>query len=68
LHEGKKGLNYIKKTELYATTDKYIKYEEKIENARETIESAKDKTVKLYGYLNDKVYNPLKDNLIVIYD
>lgn len=42
-------------------TDKYLKYDEKIE-------VAKEEGVKAYKFLNDKVYNPIKDNFFVIYD
>ena len=61
LHGGQKGLNYIKTTPLYTATDKYIDYEEKFE-------LAKEKGVKLYRFLNDKVYSPLRDNIYVFYD
>ena len=42
-------------------TDKYINYEEKFE-------VVKDKSIKLYNFMNDKIYNPLKENIIIIYD
>jgi len=42
-------------------TDKYVHYDDKYE-------TVKDGSVKVYRYLNDKVYNPLLENLYVIYD
>jgi len=32
------------------------------------MEVAKDKGIKLYRFISDKIYNPLKENIIVIYD
>ena len=61
IHEGQKSLNYIKQSPIYTSTDKYIKYEEKIEFAKAT-------TIKAYTFFNDKVYSPLKENFYVIYD
>jgi hypothetical protein len=61
LHGGQKGINYLKETQVYKQTDKYIKYEEKYE-------VAKEKGVKLYRFLNEKVYHPLKDNIFIVYD
>ena len=42
-------------------TDQYLHYDEKLQQAKES-------GVKLYRYLNDKVVNPLKENLYVIID
>ena len=42
-------------------TDKYVHYDDKYE-------TVKGGSVKVYRYLNDKVYNPLRENLYVIYD
>ena len=61
LYEGQKGIEFIKQTPLYTMTDKYIKYEEKLDLAKEN-------GIKLYKYFNDKIYFPLRDNLIVIID
>jgi len=61
LHEGQKGLKFVKSTQLYSVTDKYIKYDEKFE-------MAKERSIKAYRYFNDKIYNPIKENLIVFYD
>jgi hypothetical protein len=61
LHGGQKGINYIKHTSIYQQTDKYIDYEEKYD-------LAKEKGIKLYRFLNEKVYHPLKENIFFIYD
>jgi glycerol-3-phosphate O-acyltransferase len=61
LFQGQKGLEYIKQTPAYTLTDKYIHYDEKYQ-------TAKEKSVQLYKFLNDKVYSPLRKNIIVIYD
>ena len=42
-------------------TDKIIHYDERVQQVKEG-------GVKLYRFLNDKLYNPLKNNLYVIYD
>ena len=42
-------------------TDKFVHYDDKYE-------FAKDNSVKIYRYVNESVYNPLKNNLYVIYD
>jgi hypothetical protein len=46
---------------VYTITDKYVHYEDKYE-------LAKDGSVRVYRYVNESVYNPLKNNLYVIYD
>ena len=46
---------------MYTITDKYVHYEDKYE-------LAKDGSVRVYRYVNESVYNPLKNNLYVIYD
>ena len=42
-------------------SDQFVHYDEKYQ-------VVKDKSVSLYKFLNDKIYCPLKKNLIVIYD
>lgn len=61
LYKGQNAIEYVKQTPIYNMTDKYIHYDEKIQTMKEG-------SVKLYRFLNDKVYCPLKNNLIVIYD
>lgn len=61
LHTGQKGLHLLQQTKPYALTDQYIHYDKRVEEV-------KNGSVKLYHFLNDKLYNPLKNNLYVIYD
>jgi hypothetical protein len=61
LYHGQRGLDYLKQTPVYTITDKYVHYEDKYE-------FAKDNSVKVYRYVNESVYNPLKNNLYIIYD
>jgi hypothetical protein len=61
LYHGQRGLDYLKQTPVYTITDKFVHYEDKYE-------FAKDNSVKIYKYVNESVYNPLKNNLYVIYD
>jgi hypothetical protein len=61
LYTGQKSLEIIQKSAPYQVTDSYIHYDEKYHQVKEG-------SVKLYRYLNDKLYNPLKNNLYVIYD
>ncbi len=56
-----KGFKYLKSTPIYQVTDRYINYEDKFEK---TV----DNGAKLYRFLNNKVYSPLKDNFYVVYD
>ena len=61
LFQGQKGFEYLKQTPAYTMSDQYVHYDEKYK-------VVKDNSVKLYKFLNDKIYCPLKKNLIVIYD
>mgnify|MGYP001569937692 CR=1 FL=1 len=61
LYGGSKGLKYLKETSLYTATDKYVNYEEKFE-------VVKEKGLKIFNFMNDSVYTPLKENIIVVYD
>lgn len=61
IHESYKGLQYIKSTQMYEMTDKYINYDEKFELMRE-------KGINAFKFVNDRVYIPLKENLYVFID
>jgi len=61
LYEGLKGLDYLRHTSIIEDTDKYVHYDEKVEMAKEG-------TVKLYRFISDKIVNPVKENIIVMYD
>jgi len=61
LHESQKGINYFKSTQFYGYTDKYVKYDQRV------IQLV-DGTEKALRFFNDKIYNPIKENLIVFYD
>lgn len=58
---GEKGLNKVQQTRPYQFTDKYIHYEER---AKQVIENSE----KIYKFMNDKVYSPLKTQFYVIVD
>jgi hypothetical protein len=61
LHESQKGINYFKSTQFYEYTDKYVNYDQRV------IQFV-DGTEKALRFFNDKIYNPIKENLIVFYD
>jgi hypothetical protein len=61
IYHGQRGLDYVKQTPVYTFTDKYVHYDDKVEFAR-------DSSVRVYKYVNEGIYNPLKNNLYVIYD
>jgi len=61
LFHGQKGLEYLKQTPAYTITDQYVHYDEKYE-------TVKDSSVKIYRYVDESVYTPVKNNLYVIYD
>eukprot|EP00347_Sterkiella_histriomuscorum_P014547 403360459 len=56
-----KGLQKVQQTRPYQVTDKYIHYEER---AKQVLENSE----KIYRFMNDKVYSPLKTQFYVIYD
>ena len=58
---GIKGLNEIRQTELYQKTDKILHVED-------NIQIAKQRGVEVYELFNEKLYGPLKDRLIIMYD
>jgi len=51
----------IKSTPAYTISDKFIHYDEKFEMAKEG-------AMKTYAFVNDKVYGPLKENFLILYD
>lgn len=61
LHQGSKGLEYIKSTPVYKSTDTYLHYDQKFE-------AAKTNGLEALNFVNDKIYFPLRKNLIVIID
>lgn len=61
LYTGQKGINMLQQTKPYAITDKYVHYDKRYEEIKQG-------SKKLYRFLNDKLYNPVKNNLYVIYD
>lgn len=56
-----KGFNAVQSSRPYQLTDKYIHYEER---AKQVVENSE----KLYRFMNDKVYSPLKTQFYVMYD
>jgi len=61
IYEGKRSIDYIQTTPIYTYTDPYLHYEKQYV-------MAKDSTVQLYHFVNDKIYSPAKQNLLVFYD
>ena len=61
LFQGQKGLEYIQSTNTYAMLDKNLQINKQVKNVSE-------KGVKLYHFINDKVYSPVKEYVIVLYD
>lgn len=61
IYESQKGIDYIKGTPIYTITDKYINYDEKYV-------MAKEKCIQLCKFLEDQVYNPIKENFFIIYN
>ena len=61
IHPSKKTYGAFKETGIYSLTDPYLNYDKKLENL-------KSQSYKLYKFMNDKVYFPLRSNLIMIYD
>lgn len=61
LYTSRQSLDLIQQTTPYKVTDQYIHYEKKYNQMKEGGE-------KLFRFLNDKVYNPLKNQLYIIYD
>jgi hypothetical protein len=61
IHQGQKQLGILKQSNIYLKTDPYVKYDEKIQVIQE-------KSIKMYNFVNDKIYCPLKNNLYVFYD
>lgn len=61
LYTGQKGFERIQRSKAYEITDKFIHYDQRYEDL-------KSGSLKLYRFLNDKLYSPLRDNLYVIYD
>jgi len=61
LYQGQKGLDYIQSTNTFALLDKNLQINKQVKNVSE-------KGVKLYHFINDKVYSPVKEYVIVLYD
>jgi len=61
LYTGQKGIEKIQQTRPYAISDQFIHYDKRYKELKKG-------SKKLYRFLNDKLYNPLKNNLYVIYD
>jgi hypothetical protein len=60
LFQGQKGLSYIQSTTPYTILDKNLQLNKQVKLVSE-------KGVKLYHFINDKVYSPLKEYVIVLY-
>lgn len=61
LFNGQKGLDYIQSTTPYTLLDKNLQINKQVK-------SVSEKGVKLYHFISDKVYSPLKEYVIVLYD
>lgn len=61
VHEGKRGLEILQKQPIYKLTNEYVELEKKAEFlAQQTVEFA--------SLLNDKVYFPMREKIIFVYD
>lgn len=61
LHQGMKGVQVVKKQPIYKLTDQYIHFDEKAETLKNT-------TIDLANFVNDKVYFPMREKIVFIYD
>lgn len=61
LYEGQKGLDNLKQSRFTQMTDPYVHYDKQVEKCVQG-------GAKAFNFANDKVYNPLKENLIIMYD
>jgi hypothetical protein len=61
LHQGQKNLSIVKETNAYSKADQIVHFDEKAEVIFAH-------SAKVYTYLNDKVYYPLRDKFLIIYE
>ena len=61
LHQGMKGVQVVKKQPIYKLTDQYVHFDEKAETLKNT-------TIDLANFVNDKVYFPMREKIVFIYD
>ena len=61
LYEGQKGLETLKQSKFTQVTDPYVHYDEQVQKCVQG-------GTKAFNFANDKVYNPLKENMIIMYD
>jgi len=61
LHQGMRGLSVVRQQPLYQLTDQYVHFDKKAE-------SIKNHSIDLAAFVNDKVYFPMREKIIFIYD
>jgi hypothetical protein len=61
LHTGYKGLETLKKQPIYKLTDQYVKYDQKVE-------LLKNQSIDFANFVNDRVYFPMREKIVFIYD
>lgn len=61
LFQGQRGYDFFKQTPIYSMTDKFVKYDEKLE-------LVKEKGIQVYKYVHENVVDTLKENLYIIQD
>ncbi len=61
LHQTQKRYSQFKESPVYDLTDDYVQYDK-------NLDILKTQSFKMYKFMNDRVYFPLRENLIMIYD
>lgn len=61
IHQSNKNFQRFKESQAYSITDPYVHYDQRLE-------SLKSESVNVAQYLNDRVYFPLRENLICFVD